>query len=295
MTSSSNLILTNAVPDSVATVTYQIIDNKKKTVKLTVAEGGSVSHPVNPADSPWTVSAIINGMDMLSAGSMTASQVIPQPNATINCTVYDLICLLDVKSSGTGGQSEPKSVLDMGRTWGDVGGDPDAETSADAKTLNFAMQAQKQTQWCWAAVSASVADYYGTAGFTQCDLATWAASTRGVANANCCKDGSSSDCNKPFTLDTALKHVGHLNAMTDGASTLPKVQSEIDGKHPLGVRVGWTGGGGHFLVIDGYDTTVADPKIALADPFYGPSVVAFNTFPAHYQGGAVWSHSYTTK
>lgn len=294
MTSSSNLILTNAVPDSVATVTYQIIDNKKKTVKLTVAEGGSVSHPVNPADSPWAISALINGTDKGGGNSNTATQTISQPNAMINCTIDTLTCRLDVQASDVAGRGEPTSVLDHGSTWGEAG-DPESEVLKDAKTLNFAMQPQKQTQWCWAAVSASVATYYGSDDFTQCDLATWAASTRGVANANCCKDGSSSDCNKPFTLDTALTHVGHLNAMTEGASTLPAVQGQIDGKHPLGVRVGWTGGGGHFLVIDGYDTTVADPKIALADPFYGPSVVVFNTFPAHYQGGAVWSHSYTTK
>jgi len=83
--------------------------------------------------------------------------------------------------------------------------------------------------------------------------------------------------------------------MTLSASSLLKVQSEIDGKHPLGVRLGWTGGGGHFLVIDGYDTHVAAPTITLADPFYGTSVVVFNSFPANYHGGAVWSHSYTTQ
>jgi len=41
-----------------------------------------------------------------------------------------------------------------------------------AASLNFTMQQQTQTNWCCAAASASVGNYYGTGSWTQCAVAT---------------------------------------------------------------------------------------------------------------------------
>src|SRR6185295_7189908 len=72
--------------------------------------------------------------------------------------------------------------------------------------INFRVSRQLQTEWCWAALSASVADYFGDDGWSQCLVA--AAETGGA----CCDDGSSPVCNRPHFLEAALRRVGHLRA-----------------------------------------------------------------------------------
>ena len=95
------------------------------------------------------------------------------------------------------------------------------------------MQHQEQTQWCWAAVSVSVAIFYHTTTFKQCDMANWA-----FAQTTCCVDGSTAQCNKPSTLLAALTHVGHMNRHHRRALNLPETIAEINGDHPVGVGHG---------------------------------------------------------
>lgn len=57
-----------------------------------------------------------------------------------------------------------------------------------AASLNFTMQKQTQTNWCWAAVSASVGNYYGTGSWTQCGVATAA------LDRNCCNQPGRATC-----------------------------------------------------------------------------------------------------
>ena len=153
--------------------------------------------------------------------------------------------------------------------------------------LGFTMQHQQQTQWCWAAVSVSVNLYYHPAsGQTQCAVAN-----TGMGQTTCCVDGSTVQCNQPWFLDQALQIVGNLNAVTGGKAALTAVKAEINQCHPLCLRIGWNGGGGHFVAIYGYSRKL----INVGDPWYGNSVVAYASFPNTYQGGGSWTDSYTTK
>ena len=153
--------------------------------------------------------------------------------------------------------------------------------------LGFTMQHQQQTQWCWAAVSVSVNLYYHPAsGQTQCAVANAA-----MGQTTCCADGSAAQCNQPWFLDLALQIVGNLNAVTSGKAALTSVKGEIDGCRPLCLRIGWNGGGGHFVTVCGYRRK----NISIGDPWYGNSVVTYTSFPNTYQGGGSWTDSYTTK
>lgn len=150
----------------------------------------------------------------------------------------------------------------------------------------FLMQHQKQTQWCWAAVTSSVATFYRQSAWTQCRVVS-----TGLGQGACCSGGDSSSCNRPWYLDKALAGVGSLSSFAAGALTLADLGAEIDQGRPVAVRVGWATGGGHFLSLSGCsDQNVVDVQ----DPWYGKSTVDYNAFRLRYQGGGRWTHSYRT-
>ncbi len=153
--------------------------------------------------------------------------------------------------------------------------------------LAFTMQHQPQTQWCWAAVSVSVNLYYHPAsGQTQCAVANTA-----MGQSTCCSDGSTPQCNQPWFLDQALQIVGDLNAVTSGKAAMTNIKTEINQCRPLCLRIGWNGGGGHFVAVYGY----WKKQLYIGDPWYGNAIVTYASFPNTYQGGGSWTDSYTTK
>ena len=160
-----------------------------------------------------------------------------------------------------------------------------AEGIAGRTVANFVMQHQLQTQWCWAAVSASVTDLHQRP-MTQCAIVNLTRSLNG-----CCESGSSSSCNQPWYLDQALFKTGNQAQMIEQYLPWSKLMSEIDAGRPVGVRTGWTNGGGHFLAVRGYDPSGI---IEVGDPWYGDSPVNYNTFISSYLGAGKWTHSYLT-
>ncbi|HXH39921.1 MAG TPA: papain-like cysteine protease family protein, partial [Thermoanaerobaculia bacterium] len=156
--------------------------------------------------------------------------------------------------------------------------------------LSLAMELQEQDNWCWSAVSVSVKHFYDPGNpITQCQQAARQMATP------CCDTPTSSVCNRPWFLDRALMGLGNLQATTPAALPIDAIRVEIDNHHPLGCRIGWAGGGGHFVCIDGYDVTGAVPIVTIRDPIYGTSHVTLTTFLSAYQGSGSWTNSYTTK
>ncbi len=156
--------------------------------------------------------------------------------------------------------------------------------------LTFNMQTQQQTNWCWAAVSTSVALFYDPSStWTQCAVANGE-----MGETTCCTSGGSAACNQTWYLDLALQRVGHFDNWSGGAMSFADVRSEIDVGRPLGVRVGWSGGGGHFLIIDGY-LADATQSVGIEDPWYGPSDMGYAAFSTSYQTTGSWTHSYETQ
>jgi len=165
-------------------------------------------------------------------------------------------------------------------------------TAERRRSLGFDMQHQLQTNWCWSAVSTSVSHFYNPASpWTQC----------GVANAElgqtaCCADGSTAACNRDWYLDRGLSRVGNLQSWSGAAAPLSEVEHEVNAGRPLGVRIGWQGGGGHFVVLAGYDDPGTGPGfLRVEDPWYGPSRMAYSAFRNAYQGSGSWTHTYHTK
>src|SRR5262245_55532768 len=157
------------------------------------------------------------------------------------------------------------------------------------RRLDFSMQHQQQTNWCWAAVSTSVALFYNPAStWTQCAVANGE-----LGRNDCCGTGASGPCNVYGFLGSSLTRVGHLDHQTGSTSTFAQVQSEVNGGRPLCVRTAWSGGGAHFLAIIGY--RILSNILAVDDPWYGKSDVSYSTFLTAYQGTGSWTHSYFTQ
>ncbi|MEJ8854522.1 papain-like cysteine protease family protein [Variovorax robiniae] len=154
--------------------------------------------------------------------------------------------------------------------------------------LRFPVQAQLQSQWCWAAVAASVSRYYVPATtWTQCRVANvqW-------GRTDCCGTGASGPCNNPSVLGTALTTVGHFDHQTSVQESLQTLENELVVGRPLCIRIGWSGGGGHFIVASGVED---DSFVWVSDVGGGTTaLVAYDTLRTNYRGSGTWTHSYFT-
>jgi Papain-like cysteine protease AvrRpt2 len=159
--------------------------------------------------------------------------------------------------------------------------------------LNFTMQNQRQTLWCWAATTVSVSAYYDPQSeWTQCAMVN---AEKGLAT--CCEDGSRVECDQANVLDAPLSRADVLDHKQRGAVGYDVIRREIDAGRPLAFRVRWSGGGGHFAVIEGY-RSVGDKWIAVEDPEPGYTAVdlSFSTLTGDmYRGTGSWTHTYFTR
>jgi len=120
-----------------------------------------------------------------------------------------------------------------------------------AHMLNFTVQPQQETNWCWAAVATSIAHYYNSAStVTQCEVAN-----EQLGRTDCCQNPASKNCNVYGYLDQALSYVGHLDSKQGSAATYAAVSAAIDAGTPPCIRVAWSGGGAHFIGIYGIEPT----------------------------------------
>ena len=111
-----------------------------------------------------------------------------------------------------------------------------------------------------------------------------------VKRSTCCDPGR---CNQPALLDTALAAVRHFLSAAAAPVDFSRVQAEIDGERPLGVRIGWMGGGvGHFLTVIGYEEGTG--TVVVADPKYGESSIPVAVLQTSYKGLGTWTDTYFT-
>lgn len=171
----------------------------------------------------------------------------------------------------------------------DLGVLPPAEApDAQGKQLGLNMEIQQQSNWCWAAVATSVSRFYNPGSpWLQCtlvnaELGQWA----------CCQNGNSPACNQPWYLDRALARTNHFVAWANGPTPLAAVMAELNNGRPVGVRIGWFGGGGHFVVVDAYSNT---GMVDVEDPYWGHSTIPVNTLSTAYRSAGAWTHTYTTR
>ncbi|SEK84164.1 Papain-like cysteine protease AvrRpt2 [Nitrosovibrio tenuis] len=159
-----------------------------------------------------------------------------------------------------------------------------------SKRLAFNMQMQTQSNWCWAATSTSVSHFYWFwSTWSQCRMANGE-----LGHSDCCNSPVPSACNVPWYLDKALTRTNNFVSIT-GQVSFQQVRDEINAGRPVGARIGWNGGGGHFMVIYGYSRFFGMEYFDIDDPIYGKTHLAVSDFASNYQGSGTWTHTYFTK
>lgn len=160
-----------------------------------------------------------------------------------------------------------------------------------SKVLNFNMELQLKSNWCWAATADSVSHFYAKLlnPWSQCKIASH---EQGLL---CCNTPTPSGCNVAWYLDKALDCTHNYVSMSNGTMSWDAVKAEIDKGLVVGTRIGWNGGGGHFMVIHGVSRVAFTHYFHIDDPIYGKSVLTVDQFSTNYQGSGSWTHSYITK
>lgn len=162
---------------------------------------------------------------------------------------------------------------------------------APSEVLGFAMEPQQQTQWCWSALAVSVDRYYDSVSeWAQCTLA---GAVLGVGF--CCEQGASPECNQPFVVHVPLDTVRKLNVAFPAQLPFEDLLSEIGGERPVACRIGWHYGGGHFVVLYGFDDPQGERWVYVADPWWGTSIYPYAGFAEGYRNAGRWTHTYLTR
>ena len=146
-------------------------------------------------------------------------------------------------------------------------------------SLPFDMEAQTQTNWCWAATAKSVSHYF----FKR---STWDAIKIASAELGltCCVSPVPSACNVSWFLDRALTRTQNFVSIRTGTLSYDEIRAEILAGRPVGAQIGWSGGGGHFMVIYGCSRIAGTIYLDIDDPIYGKSNPTLSTFTNSYQG-----------
>ncbi len=143
--------------------------------------------------------------------------------------------------------------------------------SAASQQLELAVVEQEHSQWCWDADAAAVLAYRGVLA-RQCAIDNWV-------------DSIDYACNSyPFYWDDPANSPNYLAGTTGIAGILwywgrrdssyyteplayGTVRSAIRHRQPIVILWNWYGGGGHFIVIDGYDDD--GPMLYFMNPWPG--------------------------
>ena len=166
--------------------------------------------------------------------------------------------------------------------------------------LAFTMQTQQQTNWCWAAVTSSTADFYDRNRMSQCSLASWAFSYPFNQKDCCGSDGSNTNiCNKGWNPGGALFYLGHRRNFYKRPLSLTYLQHQHNGSwgadgrgFPVVVGIIWAGGGAHAVETVGH----GEANIMVADPSNGSkTMMPYETLKNKYETYGKWVVSWTTK
>ena len=157
-------------------------------------------------------------------------------------------------------------------------------------TIDFEMQKQQHSNWCWAAVAVSVARYFDPdSTWCQCRLASRMAKREKLKVAACgtCRNPSAvpKKCNQPWYLQKALRIVKRLKGKPKGRPlSFRKTKQLIKAGRPVCARILWgEGPEAHFVVVSGCFTTKTGERwLDVEDPDSGSSTWLDEEFRKNY-------------
>ncbi|MEA1929079.1 MAG: papain-like cysteine protease family protein, partial [Candidatus Auribacterota bacterium] len=124
-----------------------------------------------------------------------------------------------------------------------------ASSPVFALVLDVPERFQEYDEWCWAGVSQSIFNYYGTI-ISQSTIANY-----GTNGYNTWNWLWGSDSTYPYYrkgINMILNHWGLSCTYGNYTMSQAQIQSRINAYQPFVIRWGWISGGGHFLTGRGY-------------------------------------------
>lgn len=155
------------------------------------------------------------------------------------------------------------------------------------------LQPQERSNWCWAASASHVADCL-SAYVEQCDVAQ---KCLNICHGEC----EDPHCDTAHYLHDALDKLAHFKRWQPARASQSVVQAEIKQKRPVGVRIDWGNGTGHFILIVGAGLNRRPPhslQYVLFDPAEGVGlqVIGANRLETgRYLEVGHWSETIFTK
>ena len=145
---------------------------------------------------------------------------------------------------------------------------------------------QQQSEWCWAACTAMIAAFFNKPTVKQCELANFL-----QQQTTCCDNPGSSACNQPCQNQNIMRVYGHIG-IGGHAPDLPlfvdTLANEIIAGRPVEVGFLWDSGGGHVVLVYGYNF---EGVFAVRDPWRGTLSVTYPALQTAY-GMGEWVVSY---
>lgn len=136
------------------------------------------------------------------------------------------------------------------------------------KVLEVPQVHQEESEWCWAAVSQSILEYYGES-YNQEQIAQFG--TEGVNTWNWLWGSTSNPTRRG--IDLILDNFAEISSTPyDRDIPLNDLEYNINDDKPVIIRWGWDSGGGHFVVARGIESNM----VHIMDPWYGPSINTYN-------------------
>lgn len=155
----------------------------------------------------------------------------------------------------------------------------------------FKLQQQEQSNWCWAAIVASIRERFRPEEpITQSELANIV-----FERDDCNIDGASIHCNRPYALQKALELVDHLMEALLTPITFDDVVREIDNNRPVIVAlkppIYFIG---HYVMIVNIEL---DGKLKVLDPRKPnkPILVGYRQLRDGFENGHTWVNTYLVR
>lgn len=166
--------------------------------------------------------------------------------------------------------------------------------------LNVNQVTQEHSNWCWAASSVDVLEWYGQ-NPSQCSVVNWAfgradACGNSVFDWNSAANSANTLYGQAGSVQAVLGSSGVQNTAYASALSWNAIVADVDAGHPFVMRFGWYGGGGHILVGYGYDDESGTEYVGYMNPWPGEgytwSTYDWTVYAAYDH---TWTHSLRTQ
>lgn len=159
---------------------------------------------------------------------------------------------------------------------------------SNAQTLEIKEYLQEQDQWCWAATTQSILEYYGV-NIEQCEIVNYArnhSSPPLYGNENCCKNPSE-ECNRGGYFGLGFEYYANFSVNITGVLSIEEISVLLKEKKPIAIGWKWNNLDiGHVVIIYGLENN----NVKIMDPWEGSYILEYNELIEN--SSFEWSTSY---